>query len=603
MTTPTSQAYDPAKIIRRAIFFVCLAGLAIISLFFTFKGLSAPRAMEQAQIGREIARGNGYSTKVIRPVALAQIKKSKGEYPIVENLQDTYHAPLNPFVYAAVLKASGAEESARWRMTKDDNIYQLDRIIAATCVAFLIISIGINYLLVSRIFDPTIASITAILMLFSELLWKLSQSGLPQMLMLMLFSSAMLFLWRAVENAEEQKSALVPIFISGIFMCLLVLTHWISLWIYLGYILFTAVYFKPRGVIAITLITMLAVFVLPVIYFLYFVPTGNLFGTAHYAIHDGLGTASEDYVMRSLTPVSGGFPLKGLLLAILRSTLLQISSLHENFGAILVAPLFFLALLHPFKRSSLAAFRWLILLMWIFAGMGMSIYGISSGVMDSNQIHILFAPLMAAYGMAMVSILWGRLNIPAAYGILRYSHIVVIIAISSGPMLLSIPKTISHGIHIDNLGGVPQWPPYFPKVFNRNLADNTKPEEIIICDMPWAVAWYGDRMSMWLPHNLSQISAVEKIAHDQQTAVNGIVITPYSYNQGHILETGARNGPYGNLYPLVYGAWGKFAKGPNFIDVDPDFKEISNRYPYKAPLFANNYIMLYSTRTVLPAKD
>ena len=118
---------------------------------------------------------------------------------------------------------------------------------------------------------------------------------------------------------------------------------------------------------------MLAVFVLPVIYFLYFVPTGNLFGTAHYAIHDGLGTASEDYVMRSLTPVSGGFPLKGLLLAILRSTLLQISSLHENFGAILVAPLFFLALLHPFKRSSLAAFRWLILLMWIFAGMGLSL--------------------------------------------------------------------------------------------------------------------------------------------------------------------------------------------------------------------------------------
>ena len=109
-------------------------------------------------------------------------------------------------------------------------------------------------------------------------------------------------------------------------------------------------------------------------------------------------------------------------------------------------------------------------------------------------------------------------------------------------------------------------------------------------------------MSMWLPHNLSQISAAEKIADDQQTAINGIVITPYSYNQDHILATGG-NGPYGAIYPLVYGAWGKFAKGPNFIDVSPDFKDLSNRYPYKAPLFANNHIMLYSTRTVLPAKD
>jgi len=209
MTSTPHQGYDTAKIIRRAIFFVSLAALAIASLFFTFKGLSSPRAMEQAQIGREIARGNGYSTKVLRPAALAQMKKANGEYPAMKNLQDTYHAPLNPVAYAAVLKAAGAGDNTRWRMKSDTNVYQLDRIIATTCVIFFIISIGINYLLISRIFDTTIASVTAILMLFSELMWKFSQSGLPQMLMLMLFSSAMLFLWRAVENSEENRSVLL----------------------------------------------------------------------------------------------------------------------------------------------------------------------------------------------------------------------------------------------------------------------------------------------------------------------------------------------------------------------------------------------------------
>ncbi|BDS06218.1 hypothetical protein NT6N_12580 [Oceaniferula spumae] len=600
MSQPNSSgmSYDPAKLIRRALFFVLLAGLAIVSLFVTFKGLSSPRGMEQAQIGREIARGNGYTTKVVRPIALAQMKDANGKYPVLENLQDTYHAPLNPCVYAAVLKAADGGNTERWRMSERSNLYQLDRVIAATCVIFFLVSIGINYLLVSRIFDQTIGSVTALLMLSCELMWQLSQSGLPQMLMLMLFSSAMFFTWRAVENSEDNRSALGPVLISGVFMCLLVLTHWITLWIYIGYVIFAAVYFKPRGIIAAALTGMLALFVIPVVYFLYISPTGSPFGTAYYAIHNGLG-AGEDSIMRTLSPAGEDLGLQGLLMNILRTTLLQISDLHRNFGAILVAPLFFLALLHPFKRPSLASFRWLILLMWVFAGIGMSIYGLREGEMDPNQIHILFAPLMTAYGLAMVSILWGRLNIPQSMHSLRYSHLIIIVAISAGPMLLSIPQNLKRGIQMEGFGGSFQWPPYFPKAFNRNLADNTKTKEVIISDTPWAVAWYADRTAVWLPKNLEQIGEVEKIAESQQTPVNGIVITPYSYAQDNILSTGSPNGAYGELYPLVYGAWANPGGSKNFFAIHSDFKLLFQRYPHAQPLFSYGYIMYYSSRTVV----
>jgi hypothetical protein len=595
-------AYDPAIIIRRAIFFVILVSLAIISIFFTFKGLSSPRGMEQAQIGREIARGNGYSTKVIRPLALKQMEDANKEKPRLENLPDTYHAPLNPCVYAAVLKATDASDNQRWRMPQKSNIYQLDRVIAATCVIFFLISIGVNYLLISRIFDTTIASVTALLMLFCELMWTLSQSGLPQMLMLMLFSCAMFFLWRAVENSEENKSTLGPILVSGIFMCLLVLTHWITLWMYIGYVIFAAVYFKPRGVIATALGGMLALFVIPVVYFLYISPTGSPFGTAYYAIHNGLGSG-EDSIMRSLSPANEELGLQGLLLNILGTTLRQISDLHRNFGAILVAPIFFLALLHPFKRASLASFRWLILLMWIFAGIGMSIYGIRDGATDSNQIHILFAPLMAAYGLAMVSILWGRLNIPPSMGALRYAHLILIVAISAGPMLLPLFKNVKQGISADNIGGFPNWPPYYPKAFNRTLADNTSTKDIIISDTPWAVAWYADRMSVWLPRDLEQIEQIETLASNQQTPVSGIVISPYSFNSDKILSAGAPKSSYGELYPLVYGAWARFGYAPNFIDSHPKFKSLSQRYQHKRPLFSNGYIMYYSNSPVVESPE
>jgi len=558
--------------------------------------------MEQAQIGREIARGNGYTTKVIRPAALAQMKAANGEYPALKDLQDTYHAPLNPYVYAVALKITAAGDSKRWRMPENANIYQLDRVIATTCVIFFLISIGINYILISRIFDGTIATVTATLMIFCELMWKLSQSGLPQMLMLMLFSAALLFVWRAVENSEENKSILRPLIISGIFMCLLVLTHWITLWIYIGYVIFCALYFKPRGIIAGALIGMLAVFVIPVVYLLYISPTGSAFGTAYYAIHNGLGY-SEDSIMRSLSPDTQELGLQGLLMNILRTTLLQISDLHQNFGAILVAPLFFIALLHPFKRPSLASFRWMILIMWAFAGIGMSIYGIRSGDKDPNQIHILFAPIMSAYGLAMVSILWARLNISHSLYSLRNAHLFIIVAISAGPMLLAIPQDLKRGIQMEGYGGAPQWPPYFPKVFNRALADNTSPQEIVISDTPWAVAWYADRMSAWLPTDLKQIRELEKIAYSQQTPVNGIVITPYSYNSKRILATGSPGAAYGDLYPLVFGAWGYNAQAPNLIDIHPQFKDLSARYPHKQPLFGPGYIMYYSSRTLENSKD
>ena len=43
-----------------------------------------------------------------------------------------------------------------------------------------------------------------------------------------------------------------------------------------------------------------------------------------------------------------------------------------------------------------------------------------------------------------------------------------------------------------------QWPPYIPPSIAQ-LADWTREDEMIMSDMPWAVAWYADRKSLWLP--------------------------------------------------------------------------------------------------------
>jgi hypothetical protein len=229
----------------------------------------------------------------------------------------------------------------------------------------------------------------------------------------------------------------------------------------------------------------------------------------------------------------------------------------------------------------------------------MSVFGIRAGAMDPNQIHILFAPIMAGYGLALISIMWNRLGIGQSVYAARNAHLIIIVAISAGPMLLSMPQDIRMGIRAAEFGGAPHWPPYLPSVYNRELAKNTKTTDIVISDAPWAVAWYADRMSVWLPLDLEQIQKVEEISSSQQTPVSSILITPYSYANENILSTVAsNNSPYGKLYPLVMGVWGYKGNTPNFIDSHPDFRSLSQRYPHKKPLSTDGQIMLYSAKRI-----
>jgi hypothetical protein len=73
---------------------------------------------------------------------------------------------------------------------------------------------------------------------------------------------------------------------------------------------------------------------------------------------------------------------------------------------------FFVALLHLFKRPETANFRWCILSMWIFAVFGMAVFGMpDSTELQSNDLHVLFVPLMTFYGFALVLVMWSRLEI------------------------------------------------------------------------------------------------------------------------------------------------------------------------------------------------
>jgi hypothetical protein len=595
----SKKQIDTGTLVRRILFFLLLVLLTFGNLFTFFRGLSSPHAMDQAQIAREIARGNGQSTKVIRPLDYHRAKEHQERTIPFTGFKDTYHSPLNPLLNAAVLKMIGATDAERWKIGENELVYGLDRIIAAVSTLCFLIAIGVSYLLISRIFDAKIAGVSAILMLFSQTFWDYSLSGLPQMLMLLLFSCALYFAYRAVENSTEGRIPFTPAIIAGIFFTLLTMTHYLTVWIALGYIIFAALAFKPRGVIAFSI---LGILIVPSVFVIMrnFDITGTPFGTAFFNLYNGIGGNREDLALRSTVPPD--MLNRGIFSTILRSALLQTTDLITFLGGIIVAPLFFISLMHPFKRASIAKFRWAILLMFGTSALGLAIFGISSKPLDPNQTHLLFAPVMTAYGLAFVSILWSKLPAVASVPTIRNLHHIIIVIICALPLILALPAQVRFGMSRKSSGGVPHWPPYFPPALNLGLKSWLTESQICFSDQPWAVAWYADRISIWLPPEKTDFIELETIASEVGTPVVGILISPSSHGSGPPSEI-TRN--YKDFDSLVLNGRVFVATDPPGVSIyqqDQNIAGIASRYPFPLALFEKDMIY-YSDRSFVIADD
>ncbi|HEX5791137.1 MAG TPA: hypothetical protein VFY13_08275 [Luteolibacter sp.] len=592
---------DVGILIRRSLFFVVLILLTLGNLLVTFRGLESAHGMDQAQIAREIARGNGFVTKMIRPVDHYLAEKKAERAVELSSFKDTYHAPLGPLVTAAVFKLVDAGNADAWQMDDKQLVHPLDRIVACVATIFFLLAIGVNYLLIARMFDAKIAGVCAIIMLFCGCYWQFALSGLPQMLMLLLFSCAMYFAHRAIEMTQEGRVAIVPALVAAVFFTLLAFTHWVTVWIALGYILFAAIAFRPRALIGVGALLML---LLPGIFIIVrnFSITGTPFGSAFLTLYNGLANGSEASVMRNIDLDAQPLVLDGLIRKLLHAALVQTHDIVPLLAGIVVAPLFFLALLHPFKQKPVANLRWAVLLMWSLNALGLALFGISKEELDPNQTHLLFAPIMTAYGVAFVSILWSRLDFVAQVPMLRNVHLMVMCVLCALPMLLDLPREARIGLTLRDRGGYPHWPPYHPQKLNSRLdglqgwvAQN----EVVFSDQPWAVAWYADRISIWLPPTKEGFAKLETVAVDTHTPAVGVLISPSSHGQQPTSQTIDLYRDFAAL--VLNGSVARATWPPGVVihDKSPNGREIASHYPYIRPLVGLDMVY-YSDR---PIKD
>src|SRR5688500_9722008 len=164
----------------------------VLILYFgvMFPGLTNPDALDFAQIGRNLSSGRGFSTLILRPLALEH-----GGDPLAQ--PDMTHGPLYPFLLALAFGALGAK----------------DGVVAAVSGFFYLLTIPVVYLLGARIFNRSVALVVALIFTFNALMLEYAVSGLHITLYIFLASSLLLVMFglcRAVRGASSENIGSLP---------------------------------------------------------------------------------------------------------------------------------------------------------------------------------------------------------------------------------------------------------------------------------------------------------------------------------------------------------------------------------------------------------
>ena len=496
-----------ARFLKIGMISAFLIGLCLVYTIVQFKGLGSEMAMDQAQIARSLMSGEGFSTRYIRPLAIRQLSDTGRKIPS-GNFPDFYNAPLYPLVESLAL----LPVKKHLAMTPTETLGAGDRAVAILGVILLLTGVLVWYFVARLIFDHSLAILSAGLILVTDLMWQFALAGLPQHLLIILFGIVTYCALKASRANEEENDLQVFLWLggAGLGLGLMSLTNGVTAFFVPGFLVFCLVGFDAR----------IRAFLVPLFaYFLCVTPwlirntmvCGNPLGLSVYTALAGAGV-TESSIMRG---VSTGLIFGGGMATKFRSGIMdQAAHLWEYFGLNLAVIAFVVSVLHPFRSSFASLWRWIILLMWVGAIIGMTLFGVS-GAVSGNQLHAVFLPTFIIYGLAFVLVLWNRLEI--SFKPLRIAFLTLIFFISGTPMLLTLLAGQTARI---------QWPPYVPP-FIAILQNWFQKDEILCSDMPWAVAWYADRKCLLLPETVKAFDEISDYS-TLGSAVVGLYLTPIS---------------------------------------------------------------------------
>lgn len=553
----------------RLVFYAAALVMALLHVFVTFRGLSSAEGMDQAQLARQIARSGSYQTRATQPYAWAQMETAqKQATPLA--MPETVQPPLQPLLWSVAFRFM--QPWLVYDPVGSGAVYMLDRVIACFGVAWYLLTIFFTHGAARRLFDEQVAAIAAVALLVCEPAWQMMVSGAPRAMLLPLFALAFRLYAAAACRAVENRGAFMPMTLLGIVCALMVLAHWMALWIVLGVIVGVAV-FLPRGKAGAIVVALVPALALGAWGWWNTQLCGDPLGGIKALLQAQSSAVAHDSLLRDFTPSVPLLQVDDLLRRVGLGWQEQIGHIMAHLGYGVPALLFFIALIHRFRKVEAGAARWMMAVVFACVALGMGLLGLADKESDDNALYIVLMPAMSTFGAAMLVILWSRFQVVADNFnfMARWGAALAAILITALPMMVNLPVLMKFGL---TMGGKipPHWPPFLPEraYILRLLLEK---DEFVISDSPAFVAWYADVPCVNLPVQRADYETMKAKAAERGAKLAGFVMTPVSAKVERI--TDVYTGPYSEWRDLIM-------RGP-MLAFDKDFLP-HPEFPFKTPI-------------------
>ena len=469
------------------------AGIVMVSLavwydLAAFRNLSTQEGMDAAQLARNLADGNGYTTDFIRPFSMYLLSRHRSDHDaqVKQAHPDLANPPVYPVILAGVLKTMPFGYPDVATSTKSPR-YLPDLWIGVFNQLVFFVAVFLVFRLGKRLFDEPVAWFSAVVFLGADLFWQFSLSGLSTMLLVVIFLALVEVLARVEPETRAGTRGPGWFWRMGLLAGALTgvggLTRYAFGWMIVPVLAFFAL--APGQRRQALLMSALAGFLIVTGPWLArnLAVSGTPFGTAGYAICQNTSAFPAGQLERTQNADFKGLTGGELWHKFLVGARDIVEKDLPRLGGNWVSAFFLAGLLMPFRNLMLGRLRLFLVIslavLGIAQALGRTHLTTDSPEVNSENLLAVLAPLVFIYGVSLFFILLEQLSVKTASA--RITVIVLAGGLACAPLgfTLVLPPP-----------GPLVYPPYFPAGIQEK-ARNLQLGEWMMSDIPWAVAWYG----------------------------------------------------------------------------------------------------------------
>jgi hypothetical protein len=531
----------------------------VISIGGNYHGLNDAQSMDNAQVARQIVRGHGFTTKFIRPHAVAQLRDfavnrsmntggSRDLFPsdkfppgTPRVLPDTYNAPGFPYVLAGWFALIHPDFDEAADTIANKQIYAPDRWIPPFNQIFLLGTAVLVFVIARRLFDSRVAWMALMSCLVTNLFWRYSLTGLSTTFVTFLVTAAfycMVEIFAVSElcfESEERSFAPAAGWGAALFVLLagICITRMDMLVLIVPFAMMLLA--MPIASVMLAVGVVLAAFgsVVPWMMHLHAI-CGSFFGSNAPLVLHGIGEYKDNQVFCTTAIPSYERLFGDAVSKEYNGYLWSFEHAWSLLGSNPMILFFGASILHQFKRRRTRLFHWMLFVTAVVVVGADSLGEAKPSEIDPWNALIILAPAMLTVGSAYFFILLDRMGLQL--WLLNHFIVGLFVLLNAAPLLLGMTNPP---------GAYFTWPPYSPPLI-RSFAGFTQPDEWVTTDMPWATAWYGDRASLWLPDSITDFENF----HDNVCPTGIILFTPVSWDRPF---DDFRNGEDKDWFPYAAG--------------------------------------------------